>query len=101
MLINASPRLLYEGVAGWRIQSWVKGFQAARNLLLGEAPGAVVGPDRRAGERGENAVLRCVGGRCFGKKSSGVGRDMAALGDFGGKIIGASIAFRAALPRFI
>ena len=52
MLINASPRLLYEGVAGWRIQSWVKG--AARNLLLGEAPGAVVGPDRRAGKRGLN-----------------------------------------------
>ena len=69
MLINASPRLLYEGVAGWRIQSWVKGFQAARNLLLGEAPGAVVGPDRRAGERGLISLLEksCLVGQPQGK----------------------------------
>ena len=38
-----------------------------------------------AGEKGAESVVRCVGGRCLGKRSSGVGRDMAALGDFGGK----------------
>jgi hypothetical protein len=39
------------------------------------------------GEKGTEEVFRCVGGRCFGEKTSGVGRDMAASGDFGGEII--------------
>jgi hypothetical protein len=36
-------------------------------------------PDRRTGERGwgqegADPVVRCLGGRCFGEKTSGVGR---------------------------
>jgi hypothetical protein len=46
-----------------------------------------------AGEKGENAVFRWFGGRCFGKKSSGVGRDMAELGDFSSEIIGREHSF--------
>ena len=40
-----------------------------------------------AGEKGAFAVLRCVFGPGLGKKTSGVGRDMAESGDFGGKTI--------------
>jgi hypothetical protein len=40
-----------------------------------------------AGEKGAVAVLRCVRGRCFGKKNPGVGRDMVESEDFGRKTI--------------
>ena len=73
--------------------------------FFGEAPEPAVGPDRRAGKRGLRGkrgvfgVLWWVGGRCFGKKSSGVGRDMAALGDFGGKIIARERIFPGRLAK--
>jgi hypothetical protein len=57
---------------------------AARKLLLEGGPwssrwaGSEGGEKGVAGEKGAVAVLRCVGGRCFGKKPPGVGRDMAA-----------------------
>ena len=54
-----------------------------------------------AGEKGAESVVRCVGGRCLGKRSSGVGRDMAALGDFGGKIIRRERNFPGRLAKIV
>ena len=52
-----------------------------------------------AGEKGAESVVRCVGGRCLGKRSSGVGRDMAALGDFGGKTMRRERSFPGRLAK--
>jgi len=54
-----------------------------------------------AGEKGAFAVLRCVGGRCFGKKTSGVGQDMAESGDFWRKTMRRERSFPGRLAKIV
>ena len=54
-----------------------------------------------AGEKGAFAVFRCVGGRCFGEKTSGFGRDVAGSGDFGAEIIGREHSLSVRLAKIV